>query len=193
MGNKKEKMILLALLIGSGVLALLAGTGIYLLQRKSGELEIANQGLKSRVAKAETKIAKLGELRLQRESADKRLRVAERILPSQEEVENLVDNLSEFAVESGVVIAKAKPARQGAFAGRGGVVKRFQEADFDLKLVGDFFQFVEFINKLENYKRFIRVDEFSIKSETAKGSALCIGLNFATFTYADSSPSKGGK
>lgn len=192
MGNKKEKMILLALLIGSGVLALLAGTGIYLLQRKSGELEIANQGLKSRVAKAQTKIAKLGQLRLQRETADRRLRVAERILPSQEEVENLVDNLSEFALESGIIISEAKPALHSALAGRG-VVKKFHEATFSLKLVGDFFQFVEFINKLENYKRFIRVDEFSIKSGTAKGSALSIGLNFATFTYADSSPSKGGK
>jgi len=191
MRNKKDKILLLAVLIASGVLALASGTGVYVLQKKAGELEVENTALQSRLAQAQTKLSRLPALRAQREKEQARLEVAERILPSQEEIENLVDNLSEFADKSGVVIAKAAPVRQGAY-GRGGVVKRFEEADFDLDLKGDYFQFVEFVNLLENYKRFIRVDSFTVTSGRSEQEPLDIDLKFATFTYVDS-PAKGGK
>ncbi|MHC4713113.1 MAG: type IV pilus inner membrane component PilO [Planctomycetota bacterium] len=193
MDTKKEKTVLLVILVASALVALGAGGGVYYLQRKAKEVEAENAVLQSRVAQAQTKISKLPAMRAQRESAEARLVVAERILPSQEEIESLVDNLSEFALASGVIIEKAAPIRQGAFAGPRGVVKRFEEADFELKLQGDFFEFVEFINLLENYKRFIRVDGFSLKSGRTPEEALDISLKFATFTYNGTPAAKGGK
>jgi Tfp pilus assembly protein PilO len=193
MNTKNEKLILLVVLIASAVVALGSGAGVYMLERKSGELEAENAALDSRVAQARTKINKLAAMRAQREEAQTRLEVGERILPSQEEIENLVDNLSEFARESGVVITKAAPVRQGAYGGARGVAKRFEEADFNLKLTGDFFQFVEFLNQLENYKRFIRVDGFAAKGGRTEEEGLDVDLNFATFTYAGSPAPKGGR
>lgn len=191
MRNKKEKIVLLMVIIGAGVIALAAGTGVYLLQKKASELEADNGLLHTRVAQAQTKLAKLPVMRAQRESAQGRLEVAERIMPSLEEIENLVDNLSEFAEKSGIVIAKAAPVLQGVYA-RGGVVKRFEEANFDLDLVGDYFQFVEFLNLLENYKRFIRVDSFALKAGRSEEEPLDIDLKFGTFTYVGGSAG-GGK
>lgn len=191
MRNKKEKIVLLTVIIGACILALGAGTGVYFLQKKAAELEADNIMLQSRVAQAQTKLSRLPAMRAHRETAQAKLHVAERILPSQEEIENLVDNLSEFAIRSGIVIAKAAPVRQGAY-GHGGVVKRFEEANFDLDLVGDYFQFVEFLNLLENYKRFIRVDTFAMKSGRSQEEPLDIDLKFATFTYVGGSAG-GGK
>ncbi len=193
MDTKKEKMILLVTLIASAVIALGAGTGIYFLQREAGEIQTENTVLESRVAQAQTKIARLPAIRAEREAAQARLEVAESILPSQEEIENLVDNLSEFAKTSGVIIEKAAPVRQAAFSGPRGVVKRFEEATFELDLQSDFFQFVEFVNLLENYKRFIRVDGFAIKSGRTPEEGLDIALKFATFSYTGTPAAKGGK
>jgi Tfp pilus assembly protein PilO len=193
MGNKKEKVILAAILIASGLVALGSGVGVYMLQKKAGVLETENVALQSRVAQAQTKLNKLGALKTQREEAEARLIVAESILPSQEEIENLVDSLSEFARKSGVVIAKAAPVRTGAYGGARGVVKRFEETNFDLKVEGDFFQLVEFLNHLENYKRFIRVDGFIIKSGRDEIAPLDVDLKFATFSYMGTPAAKGGR
>ncbi len=183
MNIKNEKVILLIVLIASLVVALGSGAAVYLLQRKAGELQSENAALHSRVAKARTKLNNLNALRAQREASEARLQVAECILPSQKEIEDLVDNLSEFAKKSGIVITKAKPINRSAYAGARGAVKRFEEADFDLELSGDFFQFVEFLNLLENYKRFIRTDAFTLKAGRGEDAPLDIALKFATFTY----------
>jgi len=193
MGTKNEKVLLLTILIVSGVIALSAGSGVYMLQKKAGELEAENMVLNSRVATAQTKLAKLPALRAEREKSQSRLEVAESILPSQEEIENLVDSLSEFASRSGIIIAKSAPVRQGAYSGVRGAVKKFEEADFNLDIYGDFFQFVEFVNMLENYKRFIRVDGFSVNTGRNEDEALDINVQFATFTYVSSATTKGGR
>ncbi len=191
MRNKNDKVVLLAMLIGAGVLALASGAGVWYLQKESAELETQNSALQTRVAQAQTKISKLPQLRAQREESEVRLRVAERILPSQEEIETLVDNLSAFAERSGVVITKAAPVRQVAYGGPGGSARPFEEANFDLDLKGDYFQYVEFLNLLENYKRFIRVDSFTISPGRSQDESLGIDLKFATFTYVGST-TKGG-
>ena len=107
------------------------------------------------------------------------------MLPSQKEIEALVDNLSEFAKQSGVIIAKVQPMRQMAYKAQKGTTQRFDEAVFDLDLVGNYFQFVEFLNCLENYKRFIKVDSFNLAGARTAGDPLSISLKFATYTYVD--------
>ena len=185
MGSKREKMILMTVLVASAVVALGAGVWIYFLSTWAGELRTDNDALRARVNAAQTKLAKLTALRIEREQAQARLDVAQSILPSQEEIESLVDNLSEFAKKSGVVIAKTAPVRQGAYRNAKGAVKRFEEADFEIDLEGNFFQFVEFLNYLENYKRFIRVDDFAVAAGRAEGDPNSVKLKFATFTYVD--------
>ena len=185
MGSKREKLILLVVLAGSGVIAIACGVWIYFLGSWGGELRTANGALRARVSTAQIKLAKLNALRGERELAQVRLDVAESILPSQGEIENLVDNLSEFARKSGVVLATTAPVRQTAYKAVKGAVKRFEEANFDIEVTGSFFQFVEFINYLENYKRFIKVNDFAVtagKNENVSSSAK---LKFATFTYVE--------
>jgi|GEM_PF-4598706 len=192
MGSKKEKLILTVVLAASIAVALGAGTWGYFLYRWTSDQRAVNDTLRTRVATAQNKINKLTALRVEREVAQARLDVAQSILPSQEEIENLVDNLSEFAKKSGIVMTKTAPVRQGAYRAAKGVVKRFDEADFDVEIEGDFFQFVEFLNCLENYKRFIRVDDFAIAAGRAQGDPNSIKLKFATFTYVDT-PTPAGK
>jgi len=185
MTARNEKLILVLVLVGSLIVALAAGTGVYLLKSRSNELADENAGLEARVTKARTKLNQLNALRAEREKAQARLEVAERILPSQEEIENLVDSLADFARESGVVITEAAPVRQSGYRNVGGAGKRFEEADFDLDVEGDFFQFVRFVNLLENYKRFIRVDSFTVDAGKNHEEPHSINLKFATFTYTD--------
>jgi Tfp pilus assembly protein PilO len=185
MGSKKERVILLAVLGACGAIALVAGVWCYFLGSWISDLRTANVVLQTRYDTANGKLQKLNDLRVQRELAQARLDVAERILPSQEEIENLVDNLSEFAKKSGVQILQTEPVRQTAFRAAKGPVKRFDEAEFNIDLAGDYFQFVAFLNYLENYKRFIKVDDFSISGGRQLGDSDSIKLKFATFTYVD--------
>jgi Tfp pilus assembly protein PilO len=184
MGPKKERMILLSALVASLLIAVAAGATVYFVGAKASELRAANDGLHGRINTAKNKLNKLNDMRVEREKAQARLVASESILPSQREIETLVDNLSEFAKKSGVIIAKAEPVRQTTFKATG-AAKHFDEADFDLALEGNFFQFVEFLNSLENYKRFIRVDKFSVAAGKTSGEAASIALSFATFTYVD--------
>jgi len=185
MGSKKERVIILAVLGACGVIALVAGVLCYFLGSWTSDLRATNAALQARYDTANGKLQKLNVLRVQRELAQARLDVAERILPSQEEIENLVDNLSEFAKKSGVTILQTEPVRQMAFRAAKGAVKRFDEAEFNIDLEGDFFQFVAFVNYLENYKRFIKVDDFIISGGRKLGDPDTIKLKFATFTYVD--------
>ncbi len=185
MGSKREKIILLTALISGAVIALGACVWVYFLNTWTSEMQATNAALQTRVATAQSKINKLPALRVEREEAQGRLEVAESILPSQEEIENLVDNLSEFAKESGVIIAKSQPVRQGTYRNAKGAVKRFEEASFEVELEGDFFSFVEFLNRLENYKRFIRVDDFTVAAGRSAGDPNSVKLKFSTFSYVD--------
>lgn len=192
MESKREKVFLLVLLLGSILLAAIAGTTVYFINKKTTELRTANSALSTRISTAKNKIAQLPLIRQERELAQAELQVAESILPSQKEIEMLVDSLSEFARQSGVIIAKAEPVRQVAYQSARGGAKRFEEAQFDLDIEGDYFQFVEFVNNLENYKRFIRVDDFTISAGKVEGEPHSVKLKFATFTYNDTTaPVKG--
>jgi Tfp pilus assembly protein PilO len=185
MGSKNEKFILLAVLVGSVLIAVASGVTIYFVAKDTGVLRSANDGLHTRIATAKSKLNKLNDMRVEREKAQARLVASESILPSQKEIETLVDNLSEFAKQSGVTIVKAEPVRQSAYGAPIATTQRFDEADFNLNLTGNYFQFVEFLNYLENYKRFIRVDTFNIASAKNKTDGNSINLEFATFTYVD--------
>jgi Tfp pilus assembly protein PilO len=185
MGSKREKMILMTVLVASVVVALGAAVWIYFLGSWTSDLRTDNDALRARVDAAQGKLVKLNALRVEREQAQARFEMAASILPSQGEIESLVDSLSEFAKKSGVVIAKTAPVRQGAYKNAKGAVKRFEEADFEIELEGNFFQFVEFLNYLENYKRFIRVDDFAVAAGRAEGDPNSVKLKFATFTYVD--------
>lgn len=185
MGSKKETMVILVVLLAAGFLFLSAGVASYLVHRKTTVLRQDNAALQQRLNAAKTKVNKLSEMRRQREVAQARLEIAESVLPSQKEIEALVDNLSEFAKQSGVIIAKVQPMRQVAYKAQKGTTQRFDEAVFDLDLVGNYFQFVEFLNCLENYKRFIKVDSFNLAGARTAGDPLSISLKFATYTYVD--------
>ncbi len=185
MGSKKEKVVILVVLVAAALAAVGAGTTSYLVGRKTSALKAANAALDTRIAAAKTKINKLPTMRVEREHAQARLVVAESILPSQKEIETLVDSLSEFAKSSGIVIAKAEPVRQMTYRAQKAGVQRFEQADFNLDVVGDYFQLVDFVNRLENYKRFIKVDSFTASKGSGEEDPLSVKLKFSTYTYVD--------
>lgn len=186
MGSQREKMVLFAILAGSVAVAIIAGIGIYWFHGKTVELRAANGELQAKVTDARAKSVQLPALRVERNDAQVKLETAQSILPSQAEIENLVENLSEFAQKSGVVIVKAVPIRQGAYKPqKGAALERFREATFDLDIQGNFFQFVEFLNYLENYKRFIRIDEYAVTPGKTESEPHEIRIKFATFTYVE--------
>jgi len=187
MGPKNEKVMLLAVLVGSVLIAVASGVTIYFVAKDTSELKAANDALHTRIATAKNKLNQLNDMRVEREKAQARLVASESILPSQKEIETLVDNLSEFAKQSGVTIVKAEPVRQSAYGAPIATSQRFDEADFNLDLTGNYFQFVEFLNYLENYKRFIRVDSFSVAAGRNNSEGNSMSLDFATFTYVDES------
>ena len=109
-----------------------------------------------------------------------------KILPDEAKVNDFADSLSGFAEESEVFFTKLddkanrKPGKKKEV---------FDRTTFHLNLSGNLFQLLKFISLVENYERFVRISEITIKAgdndENTLKSEVCheCSLKVDTFVY----------
>lgn len=109
------------------------------------------------------------------------------ILPSNKEVSDLLDTMTEWSVESDILLTGVdhRPAQV-----RAGKASDFNKASFGLSLEGDVFQFLDFLNRVETHRRFMAIPSFGLQSATRQrleqdGQASHrIQLDVETYVYA---------
>lgn len=133
------------------------------------------------LASVREKIAAIPNLRQERQQLQTELTEYEDILPNDRELNKMFDTLSDFEKQSGLVIKEFKPEREARDNGQA-PANSYKQVSYKLQLAGSYFQLVKFVNLLENYQRFVRVDAFDI-SRKPDAKVNGASLQISTFVY----------
>ena len=113
---------------------------------------------------AEEKIKKIPELLDKRSDLVATINRYVEILPPEEEVQHIkfVNIIDKYRQETAMIIQKAEyvPIK---IDGATKASQRFIRHRYRFKLIGTFSDFLEFVNRIENHTRFLKVDSFTIK------------------------------
>ena len=160
--TEKQKIVVAVLVF----LALLGGVGTLVwfknTEREKALTELSNH--EKEEALARKKIEKIPELHEQRAQLAELIDRYAEILPPEEHAEhaafvNIIDN---YRRDTQILIQKAEYVPLGKKAK--GVTKQqsFVRHKYRFKLIGSVPDFLEFVSKIENHKRFMKVDSFNI-------------------------------
>lgn len=182
-----EKKVWIGIVAGSVLAAAGIGSLIYLQQEdiQSARQDIEN--VKTRINTSRTTIKGTPglehEVIVLREISE----TINQILPTTEDLTNLIDDFYQYATDSSVKSTsfKRKPDRSN---GRG-AAKAFEKVGYTLTLEGGIFEFLDFLNRIETHSRFMGVPSFKVSSVTRQqlereGEALHkIQVDVETYTY----------
>lgn len=177
--NEMKKTVISAVAV---LVVVLAASGwTYMGWRKCRQAETALEQKKTQVAQLREKIARIPELRQEKTKLQEELAEYETILPNDRDLNNIFDTLSSFTKDSGVTILEFKPERERQ--DRPGESSSYKQVSYDLKLEGDFFQVIKFINLLENHKRFVRIDSLEMGKRDLDEPLGETSIQISTFVY----------
>lgn len=182
--NEKQQLLVAAAV--AAAIAVFLGCLIFSEYRTSQETQVMIDSCKRNIEMADAKIREIPTLEAERNRLTAVVEEYVRILPDEKEVEALLETLSELKDKAGLA---PDAIESFTFAAEPtGVKSRAASANFQkyirqVRLRATLFQFADFVNRLERYKRFIQVDSFSIRPE---GDSLENGImmQMSTFTYS---------
>jgi len=187
MANWTQKKQLIAILGSASVICLMAAGGVYHAQGQIEELARVTDEKQQAIVAAETKIAQIPNLEkdviILRENLDEYVK----ILPDTKELIAFVRMLHQFERQSGIVgtglIQKASRADKSK--------NSFAAIEYTYEMTATLWQFLKFVNLIENYERFVSITDFSLATggkgkgdETRDGDVVhTVRLTMQTFTY----------
>lgn len=158
--SEKQKLLVIG---GSALgLCLLAGGGVYWAQGLIEEEQRGIEAKKAEIQTAEGKIAKIPgterEVIILRENLGEYVK----ILPETKDLNNFVKTLNQFQTQSGVTTVELRQGRPENAASS----ERFLRTEYNYEMTATLWQFMKFLNLIENYERFISVSAFSLAHAT---------------------------
>lgn len=191
--NEKQKIIAVAAFF----LAALGGAGalVFFKYRERSSLLGEIDGLEAKKVTANESIQKIPHLLEKKaelvDSVDKYVE----ILPPEEHVqhESFVEIVDAYRQDTQILIQKADPVKVNDDPKRKGAGERerFIRHRYRFSLLGTVPDFIEFLNKLENHPRFLKVDSFRIQpSRSRDGSDASESNPDAKELHAASNPIK---
>jgi hypothetical protein len=133
-------------------------------------------GLEKERAAAQVLLDEIPGLRKEAKALSDQIEVYAEILPKEQEVRHdaFVETMDRFARETGLQILRADPferknAKRAAAPTGANAEKKaappFSEHSYVFELIGTFPNFLRFLNKIENWDRFLAVEEVEINPE----------------------------
>lgn len=174
---------------GGGALAAGLSALIYL---ELGRIEREREGiaeLRSRIETSRKLVEGNGTLEREVIVLREMSRVIQDILPNEADVNNLVRTFQRFSEESD---ARIRGLRKNDRTGQQKAKQAFDEVAYTITMEADAFQFLDFLNRVETFSRFMRVPRFRIDAADRKqvesdGQARHkIQLDIETFVYEPS-------
>lgn len=185
----KEKKIILSIAAGALALSAAAGFGIYMtldsISLKEAEAETKRQDIAAARKKVDATAGLEDKVIVLREG----MATLTSVLPNTKEVEEFVTRLSETRGEAGVRISDLAQ-KSGAKSKE----KVFDKLGYGIKLRGTIWQFLEFLHRVESFKRFVMVPKLRIsggsRGKLGEESSHEFDIEVETYTY---NPARGGK
>ena len=165
MADQKEKQKIYVLIIIFGI----AGFALYynlLLKPQFSSFIAKNKEyriVRDRVKSEEIMIANEDAIKRQHENFEKQRDNLERRLPSQDQISSLLEDFSNVAESSGVKILKIKPLEASVAASKQKVTNSaYSEFPILIEARAGYHQLGDFVNKIENMDRFIKVTDMDV-------------------------------
>lgn len=157
-------------------------------EAKEGEAVVVGkiQGAKNQIEQMKQLEEEIIELRQEKIDLQKKL-------PTKEEVssEKYIDSLSQLGLETNVVIRSANAVQRKGQRGQSGQATTpagLEEISYKLNVEGLFFDLMTFIYRLETYKRFIKVSEFTLSPMGKKTGQSFYKMSITITTYIYTEP-----
>jgi Tfp pilus assembly protein PilO len=182
-----QKKQLFTITGGAAAICLLAAGGVWYAQGRIAEVSLQVEQKRQDVVAAEGKIAQIPEVEkdviVLRENLDEYVK----ILPDTKELNAFVRMLNQFERQSGIIgtglVQKTSRGSKNT--------DRFVAIEYAYEMTATLWQFIKFVNLIENYERFISITDFSIQTgtkgkaeETRDGDVVhTVKLTMQTFTY----------
>ncbi|MFN0207552.1 MAG: type 4a pilus biogenesis protein PilO [Planctomycetota bacterium] len=179
-----EKKILLGIGIGTLAAAAVLGYGIYYSLGAISEKEADAQTKRDDIASVQEKVKKIVSLEdsviVLRESVT----ALASVLPTQKEVEDFVTQIAASKGETGI---KMRELSSKTSAGKQTLGKVFEKISYQIELKGSIWQFLEFLHRLESFKRFVLIPNLKVspgQRDKALSEVLHVfKIDVETFTY----------
>ncbi len=185
-----EKKILLSIACATLVASAGFGWGIWTTLGSIAEMETVAEEKRQDIAAARSKVEEVRKLEDRVVVLRESVATLASVLPAQKDVEDFVTQVSGSRGENGVKILDFKPT-QSAASGKT-KSKVFEKIGYQVKVRGSLWQFFEFLNRIESFKRFVMVPRLKItggKRENAIDAVThSVEFDVETFSY---NPARG--
>lgn len=189
-----EKKLFLSLLAGGTLVAAGLGAGAWFQRQSVEETRARAAALDGEIADARRRVA--GLPRVEREVIVLRDLAEEmkRVLPDENDVNNLVRTLNRFSEDAKVRISGLKKNNNDSSGGRR--TSDFDRVAYSITLEGDVFQVLDFLDMIEGHSRFMNVPTFRFQAaprvqlEKEGVPAHQVTLDVETYVYE---PKKDGR
>lgn len=187
MASWTQKKQLFAICGGAALVCALAVGGVFYAQGLIAEIDTAIDGKQEAIAAAETKINQIPALEKETIILRENLGECVKILPDTKSLPDFVRMINQFEKQSGIkgtgLQLKKSPTAK--------TTERFALIEYSYEFQGTLWEFLKFVNLIENYERFVSISDFTIQSgdkgkqaETREGDIVHTArLTLQTYTY----------
>jgi len=187
--NMSEKHLLILTIVTVLVIALALGAVFFLgfLRYRTIKTEIAE--LQTELDKVRARAKKIEPLKKELKKWAAAAKDNERVLPEHANKEELLEMFAEMKVASNINISSVKinTAATGKRKTRASTDPEcLQKVDYEISVHGEYFNLGSFVNMLENYPRFMAVNEFALKEPDNEIHA--VTLRGCTYRYVQVEP-----
>ena len=187
MANWTQKKLLVSILGSAAGICVLAAGGVYHAQGLIEELQQQTEQKQQAIAAADQKIAQIPGLEKEVIILRENLEEYVKILPDTKELNTFVRSLQQFERQSGIVGTGLVQKNARADKSK----NRFNAIEYSYEMTATLWQFLKFVNLIENYDRFVSVTDFSITAgakgkgdEVREGDTVhTMRVTLQTFTY----------
>ena len=177
------KGVLIAI-VAVGVLTLGYFVDIQAQQENLDRITVKEKSLKEDFEFKQAKAANLESYKTQMVEMEDSFGAMIRQLPSKTEVEDLLVDISQTGLASGIEFQLFKPLAEKH-------IEFYAELPITLKMTGTYHQFGEFVSGIAALPRIVTLENISIKGGKGKKGALTMDVTAKTYRYLDESEVSG--
>jgi len=182
-----EKMPLLqkALIVVGVILLIYVISYFMVIQGKQSTIKQKEEKLSDlqyQVSQGKAVLAKIEEYEQKQKELEKELKEAERRLPREPKIPELLEKLSDLVRGNELAFSKFHPGKESK--GCGGICR---EIELDVNLVGDYHSMARFFDQVSKLERIVNVRKLEFepaKGKTDKGKKLKAKVTMITYKFA---------
>jgi Tfp pilus assembly protein PilO len=145
----------------AGLIVAGAGAGAWFTWKACQELDEQATNLNDQVSAAKARIATIDDLEKEVIVLRENVQNYVRVLPSDSEVNDFYRKIEDFRRDSGVEISELRSQPNRTKVASSAV---FDKAEYKIQFFATYAQFLQFINRLENYERFVSISSLRINA-----------------------------